>query len=150
MSSIRGLRRLCAMGSGLLLAVALAVPASATPDTLKRSVENMTQFPLDIVTAPIVAGKSIYQNMQEIDDSPGVRAVYPIPGWGWNTVVQWGASMIRGVTGVIEFVPGLVLFFTDAELDPLFDPAEENDALVDFENGIYDVKFGIDYTTPGY
>jgi hypothetical protein len=138
------------VGAAFALVTVLALPALATPATLKRSVENLTQFPLDIVASPVVAGKSIYQNMNDVSDSTGVRIFYPVPGYAWNLVVQLGASVIRGVTGVIELAPGMALLFTDADMDPLFDPVEENAALVDLENGIYDVKFGVDYTTPGF
>jgi hypothetical protein len=49
------------------------------------------------------------------------------------------------MTGVIEFLPGLGLLPFEADLDPLFSPAEKADALVDKETPILDVKFGIDY-----
>lgn len=139
-----------AMVGALAFAVLLASPGSATPATLKRSVQNLTQWPLDVVTAPVTSGLSIYRNLREIDDSPAVRIAYPVPGYFWNLMVNWGASVLRGVSGVIEFLPGIALAFTDAEMTPLFDPAEQNPALVSYETGIYDLRFGIDYTTPGY
>lgn len=150
MSSKRLRGRVSRIGFAFLLGAFVAAPATATMDTLKRSVENITQCPLDIVTSPFVAGQSIYRNMQDIDDSTGVRIAYPVPGYAWNLVVQWGASVLRGVTGVIEFLPGVVLSFTDADMEPLFDPAVENQALVDIESDIYHLKFGVDYTTPGF
>lgn len=128
---------------------ALPPSASATPATLKRSIENLTQWPLDLALSPVVAGKTIYENLQSVDDSPGVRIAYPIPGYIWTTAVQAGAAVLRGVTGVFEFLPGLFLLPFDADMDPLFDPAAENEGLVDFDNSIYHVKFGINYTTGG-
>jgi hypothetical protein len=125
-----------------------AVPADASPKTLKRSIENLTQWPLDVAMSPVVSGYSIYKNMRDIGDSTAVRIFYPVPGYAWNVMVQVGAGVLRGVTGVIEFVPGIVLVPFDADLDPLFDPSIDNDALVNWENGFYDVKFGVDYTTP--
>jgi len=111
----------------------------------------MTQAPLDILAAPIVAGQTIVTNLREIDDTLAVRIAYPLPGFAWNLMVQLGAGVIREMTGVLEFVPGTVLLFTHAEMDPLFDPVEENDALVDFEGiPFYRIKFGINYTTAGY
>ena len=117
--------------------------------TLKRSAQNMLMGPADMVTSPVVAGKSIYVNMRDIDDSTAVRIFYPVPGYLWNTMVNFGAGTLRTLTGVMELVPGIVLCPFEAELDPLFDPAEDNEALVDWENGIFDVKFGVDYTTAG-
>jgi hypothetical protein len=138
---------------GIALAVGglAAVPpvASATPATFKRSIENLTQWPLDLALSPVVAGKTIYENLNSVDDSTGVRIAYPIPGYIWTTSVQVGASVLRGVTGVFEFLPGLFLLPFDADMDPLFDPAAENEGLVDFDNSIYHVKFGINYTAGG-
>ena len=141
------------IGRALLASVAaalLAAPAAADTDTLKRSIENLTQFPLDVAMSPVVAGYSIYQNMNSISDSPGVRIAYPVPGFFWNTMVQGGAGILRGVSGLIELVPGMVLLFSDAESDPMFDPADENDALVDYETDFFWVKFGINYTSGSF
>ncbi len=143
-------RRASVLGLAMAFAAMVASPAAATPDTLKRSIENITQFPLDLVLSPIVAGQTVYQNLQDIEDSPGVRLFYPVPGYFWTVFVQAGASVLRGITGVIELLPGMALFFTDAELDPIFDPADEQEGLVDFETPIYWVKFGINYTTASY
>jgi len=128
----------------------LASPAWATPATLKRSIENITQAPLDLLVAPYIAGESIVRNMQEIDDTLGVRIAYPIPGYVWNLLVQVGTPVLREMTGVLEFVPGLVVAFTHADLDPLFDPVEDNDALVDYDEiPFYRIKFGVHYTAGG-
>jgi hypothetical protein len=131
-----------------LLALPVA-PAAASPKTLKRSIENLTQWPLDVATAPIVSAYTIQRNMRDIGDSTAVRIFYPLPGFAWNTMVQIGAGVLRGVAGVLEFGPGIVLLPFEADLDPLFDPSLDNDALVDWQNGIYDVKFAVDYTTAG-
>ena len=143
-------RRFFAAACAVALVALAAAPAAATPATLKRSVENMTQWPLDIVTAPWVAGETIYQNMQSESDTTAVKIVYPVPGYAWNLMVQVGASVLRGVTGVIEFVPGLILLPLDAEFDPLFDPVVDNPALVDVPTPVYDLRFGVTYTTGGY
>jgi hypothetical protein len=125
-------------------------PVSASPETLKRSVENLTQWPLDLALSPVVAGKTVVQGLQDIDDSTAVKIAYPVPGFVWVTFVQAGTAVLRGLTGVFEFLPGLGLLPFDADLDPLFDPADENEALVDFETPVYDFRFGIDYTSAGY
>jgi hypothetical protein len=126
-----------------------AAPADASPQTLKRSVENLTQWPLDVATAPVVSAWTIQRNMRDIGDSTAVRIFYPLPGFAWNTMVQIGAGVLRGVSGCLELVPGIVLLPFEADLDPLFDPSLDNEALVDWQNGIYDVKFAVDYTTAG-
>lgn len=126
-----------------------AAPAAASPQTLKRSIENLTQWPLDVATAPVVSAWTIQRNLRDIGDSTLVRIAYPVPGFFWNTMVQVGAGVLRGVAGVLELGPGVVLLPFEADLDPLFDPSLDNEALVDWENGIYDVKFAVDYTTAG-
>jgi len=145
------LRRRLAAGLVACTLVAL-VPgvAGAGTETLKRSVGNMVQAPLDLALSPVVAGRSIYRNLQDIDDSTAVRIAYPLPGFVWNTMVQAGASLIRGITGVMEFVPGLILLPFESEMDPLFDPVERNEALVDYETPVLWIKFGIDYTSVPY
>ena len=51
---------------------------------------------------------------------------------------------------IFEFLPGLGLLFFETDLDPLFDPADENEGLVDLETPVYHVKFGISYSSAGY
>jgi hypothetical protein len=124
--------------------------ADATSATIKRSIENITLFPFDVVMSPVVAGQTLYTNLNDIEDSTAVRIAYPVPGFIWLTAVQIGAGVLRGVTGVFEFLPGLILIPLEADLDPLFDPADENEALIDYELPFYHLRFGINYTTAGY
>jgi len=141
------MRRSAALVTATLLMLGVASSAAqASPYTLKRSVENMLMSPLDVVMSPIAAGKNVYVGLRDIDDSTAVRIFYPIPGFAWNTMVQAGAGVLRGVTGVIELLPGIGLFFFEPDLQTLFAPAEDNDALVWWENGYFDVKFGVNYT----
>jgi hypothetical protein len=138
--------------AGLVCSLSL-VQAHATSATLKRSIENMTLFPFDVLMSPVVAGQTLYTNytnLRDIEDSTAVRIAYPIPGYVWLTAVQIGAGVLRGVTGVFEFIPGLILLPLDADMAPLFDPADENEALVDYELPFYHMRFGINYTTAGY
>ncbi len=122
-----------------------STPASATPETLKRSVGNILFAPFDIAASPFTAGKALYTNLREVDDSRWVRIVFPIPGYVWILGVQIGGGAIREIAGLLELVPGLGLLFFDADLDPLFDPAERNEALVDLETPPLKIKFGVNY-----
>lgn len=136
---------------GVLLALALALPASATTTVLKRSFENMPQGVFDAVLSPVTAGKSVYDNMTTIEDTPGVRVAYAVPGYAWNMMSNFGGGIIRSLTGVLELPAGLFLLFSDNEMEPLFDPAEDNDALIQYDEyeDIYRVKLGINYTAGG-
>ena len=142
--------RLALVGAVFALLFMVSSPVSAGTETLKRSVENLTLWPLDLVLSPVVAGKTVYTNLQDIGDSTAVRVAYPVPGFVWVTFVQAGAAVLRGVAGAFELLPGIGLLPFDAELDPLFDPADENEALVDFDWPVYRLKFGVNYTSAGY
>jgi hypothetical protein len=144
------IRRFCACAAVVLLLFGAASPAAASPETLKRSIGNILFAPLDIALSPIVAARSIYRNLNDIDDSLGVRLVYPIPGFAWNTGLQIGAGALRELTGLLELVPGLILLPFEADMDALFAPGEKANALVDVETPPLNIKFGIDYTSVPY
>ena len=127
------------------LALFASTPASATPETLKRSAGNILFAPFDIAASPVTAGKALYTNLREIDDARWKRIVFPIPGYIWILGVQIGGGAIREIAGLLELVPGLGLLFFDADLDPLFGPVERNEALVDLETPPLNIKFGVNY-----
>jgi hypothetical protein len=152
-----------------LLALVAILPgaAGASPATIQRSVSNILLGPIDIVLSPVVALVTEIDNLQNIDDTPGVRVAYAVPGYFWLTGVQLGAGALRIGTGFIELVPGLALwFFPNTDLDPLYDPVDRGNAIVDFQNPLYEspawvsyvpltmpvtlnLKFGVNYTGSG-
>ena len=148
MSSIRsrqGRLVFAALASVSLLAA--SGPAQAGGETLKRSVGNIVQAPIDLALSPITAGIVEYRNLSNVDDSMPVRVVYAIPGYLWLTGLHAGASVLREVAGLLELLPGLVMLPTDNEMDPLFDPVEKGNALfVDTTTPVMDINIGIDYT----
>jgi hypothetical protein len=137
------------LGAALAVAALLlaASPASATYETLKRSLGNIFMAPIDMVLSPVVASHTIYNNLRDIDDSLGVRVVYVPMGVCWNTGVQAMSAVVREITGLIEFVPGLMVLFLDADLDPIYAPVERGNALLDVETPVIRLKTGVDYTT---
>ncbi len=143
---------LTALMVAAVLAVASIAPstAEASPETLKRSVGNMVQAPLDLALSPIVAWATLNRNIRDIDDTTAVRVAYYLPGYFWLLGLQIGASAIRGLTGALEFLPGLFLLPFEADLDPLFDPVERGEALIEFESPVMDIKFGINYQAPAF
>jgi len=60
--------------------------------------------------------------------------------------VQIGACATRAIAGALELLPGIGLFFFEADLDPLFPPVERAPALVDYDTPPMHFKFGISYT----
>lgn len=153
------------IAASLLLLVVLvpAGSAQASPETLRRSFGNMVGCLTDIATSPIVAGQTLVTNLRDIGDSRGVRIAYTIPGYFWLVSLQIGAGTLRGITGVIEFIPGVALFPFKADLDPLFDPVDRASALIEWENPLaetrgwrwvpvitMDMKYGVNYQAPAY
>lgn len=137
--------------AALLLSIGLAGPAAASTDTLQRSFENLPQGVFDAVLSPYTAARSIYNNMRSIQDTTAVRVAYVVPGYAWNVMCNFGGGLIRTLTGVIELPTGIVLALSDAEMDPLFDPVEDNEAVFVYDayEDTYRVKVGVDYTTGG-
>jgi hypothetical protein len=145
-SIVRSARRgLVVAVASLALLSAAAAPASASPETIKRSLTNILFGPLDFVLSPIVGTRSVYNNLRDIDDTMGVRIFYTIPGIAWNIAFNAGGGVVRMITGLLEFVPGLILIPFEADMDPIFAPPQRADALIDEEYDLLTVKIGINY-----
>ena len=65
----------------------------------------------------------------------------------WNFSIEAGASVIRGVAGALELLPGIALVPFDAEMNALYDLPESQPAWVDQGSESFKVKFGINYLT---
>lgn len=142
------MRRSARCVASLALAVLAAAPAAASPETLKRASSNTLFGPLDVVLSPITAAHGLYLGLRDQDDSPGVRIVWTLPGYVFNFGTQAGAGAMRILSGLLELVPGLGLYFFEADLDPIFAPADRAEAWVDVDTRLLYVKFGLNYTAP--
>lgn len=119
----------------LILALGLA-PASAhaSPDTLRRALENVTQAPVDLLCAPVLAGTALRGNLPEVESSLQ-RKSYVVPGYLGLLSLQILSAVAREVTGVLQIVPGVALFpFVGRDLGPAWDPFHLGDAWVDWSN----------------
>jgi hypothetical protein len=156
-------RRLAAALVAIALLALSPTVAQASPETLRRSLGNIIQSPLDVVLAPVVAGRTLVGNLRDIDDTLPVQVFYAAPGFVWLTGVQVGAAVLRGVAGLIELVPGIFLLPFETDIDALYDPADRGAALVEFENPLaedgvakwfpmitWNVRFGVTYTSAEY
>ena len=121
--------------------------AQASTKTLARSVSNIFFAPLDILLSPVTAGKGQVEKMTEIEDTMGVRIAYALPGYIWYTGVIIGAGTIRGLTGLIQFIPAVVLLPFETDMDEMMDPVDRAPALVEIDSELFPVKFGIDFTS---
>jgi hypothetical protein len=143
---IRPARRCVVLASLVALLVAVAPATShAGPKTLVRSLQNLIFFPLDFALSPFVGGKAIYDKWRDSDDTPAVKYGYAPFAPIWGISVQAGASVLRGVSGALELLPGIVLLPFGAEMDPLYDLPESQPAWVDQDAGPVKIKFGVDY-----
>jgi hypothetical protein len=141
-------RLVLSLALALGLVVGAASPAQADGTVLKRALSNIVCAPIDLALAPAVAGTTMVHNLQNVGDSQAVRYFYPPFGLLWLTGVQAGASVLRAIAGGLEVLPGIVLLPFDAEMQPLFGPAEKGNAWVDHDIPPIHFKVGIDYTTP--
>ncbi|MEM7412887.1 MAG: hypothetical protein AAF430_21825 [Myxococcota bacterium] len=104
--------------------------------------------PVDLALAPIVAADSIQRHWTAGDDPWAVRVGFLVPGLAWNTSLQALGAVIRETAGLLEFAPGLGLFFFERDLNPLFDPAERGHALLEVDTPRVPLRAGVDYTRP--
>lgn len=140
-----------ALALGLVAPIALVAPeaAHATTATIKRSATNLLLFPLDFALSPYVATRATYSNWKSSDDTKAVKYAYPVFGVPWMISVNMGASILRGLAGALELLPGLVLIPFKADMNPLYDLSEDNPALYDSgEESVVRVRFGVDYVSP--
>ena len=155
--------RLAAALTALALLAFSPTAAQASPETLRRSLGNIIQSPIDVLLAPLVAGRTLVTNLRDIDDTLPVQIVYAGPGYFWLTGVQVGAAVLRGVAGLLELVPGIFLMPFETDIDALYDPADRGAAMVEFENPLgendiarwfplitWNVRFGVTYTSAEY
>ncbi len=140
-------RRACALLAAVSLLLIAPLSAQAGVGTLTHSVSNILFAPLDILLAPVTAGKGEIEKLMDVEDTPGVRIAYAVPGYFFYTGVVMGAGVIRGFSGMLQFIPGVLLLPFETELDPLMDPVEKAPALVELDYEVFPVKFGIDYTS---
>jgi hypothetical protein len=126
---------------GLFLIVATAAPALAGSTVpLTRAAMNAAYAPLDLVTAPVVAGMTTHRDVSKLDVSQKIGA-WPA-GMLWHTMINITASPARFCAGIAEIPFALISLGTDFDAGPFFN-TEGVPALVDLPG----VKFGITHIT---
>lgn len=147
---IRSARRLVSLAFLVAVLAAVAPGVShAGAKTLARSVQNLVFFPFDLALSPFVATKITYDSWRESDDTKAVKYGYALVAPVWNFGVEAGASVIRGVAGVLELLPGIVLLPFDREMNAIYDLPETQPAWVDVgtAEAPFRMRFGVDYLT---
>lgn len=132
-----------AVVGALVLAPSLS---QAGGQTLKRSVGNLTQFPLDILLSPIQGANRINKNLKTHNDPTALKVVMIVPGWIFLTGVNAFGATMRGMAGIFELPAGLFLLTRkDAEMYPLFPITQRAGALYDKDTKAFHFMIGIDY-----
>jgi len=74
-----------------------------------------------------------------------------VPAYFYAVGLQLGCASIRSISGAMEVAVGVLVLPFDTDLDPLFDPVDDADALVeiDIDYMDYPLRFGINYTVSG-
>ena len=143
---IRFARRFASLTFLVALLVAAAPGVShAGATTLARSVQNLIFFPFDLALSPFVATKTTYENWRASDDTKAVKYGYALFAPFWSFGVEAGASVIRGVAGMLELLPGIVLLPFDAQMNAIYDLPETQPAWVDVGSDAFRMKFGVNY-----
>ena len=143
---IRFARRFASLTFLVALLVAAAPGVShAGTKTLARSVQNLIFFPFDLALSPFVATKTTYENWRASDDTKAVKYGYALFAPFWSFGVEAGASVIRGVAGMLELLPGIVLLPFDAQMNAIYDLPETQPAWVDVGSDAFRMKFGVNY-----
>lgn len=130
----------------LVLALVVALTAChahvalATATSLKRSVENITQAPLDLALAPGVSAMVTVRNMKKCR-----RLLWPVclpVGTLWHSGLNTAGATARAAGGILELPFALGFLFTSKD-GPAFFDAEGVASLVTVPSRVYDVKFGL-------
>jgi hypothetical protein len=134
---------------GLVALLLAAAPGTshAGAKTLTRSAQNLLFFPMDIALSPFVAAKITWDSWRSSDDTKAVKYGYALFAPIWSFSIEAGASVIRGVAGALELLPGIALLPFEGEMNPLYDLPESQPAWVDTGSDAFKVRFGINYLT---
>lgn len=126
----------------LLALVAAPGAALGSPDTLRMAFADLLQGPVDMVAAPIVAGRTMVHNAGEVGLEPVGPVAYGVLGSLGLTALQVGWGALRTASGAIFLLPGLVLLpFPDADLPAEADVFGRGDALYSWKNPLGEAPF---------
>lgn len=145
---VRFARRFVSL-AGLVALLLAAAPGTshAGTKTLARAGQNLLFFPFDLALSPFTSAKITWDSWRSSDDTKAVKYGYALFAPIWSFSIEAGASVIRGVAGALELLPGLALLPFKGEMNPLYDLPESQPAWVDTGSDAFKVKFGINYLT---
>ena len=130
-----------------LLLAAAPSPSQAGVKTLTRATQNLLFFPFDIALSPFTSAKITYDSWKSSEDTKAVKYGYALFAPIWSFSIECGASVIRGVAGALELLPGIALLPFKSEMNALYELPETQPAWVDTGSDAFKVKFGVNYLT---
>ncbi len=110
---------------------------------------NLLEGPVDIVAAPVVAGRTIYHNAGEVGLAPVGPVAYGVLGSVGITTLQVCWGLARTLSGAVLFVPALALFpIEGVDLPPEVDVFGTGDALYVWKNPLAEDPPWLAYAFP--
>ena len=130
--------------------VTVALPASsarASGQALRRATENVLWAPLDLAATPVLLGYNMGRNFYGSKKYSVTQKILGTPpallfGSVFTVTTSVGGAFARASAGLIELPIGLGALALGKDPDPFYNTSDMN-ALVDFPNDIFTVKFGI-------
>lgn len=119
------------------LAAVLAVPAGAgaSPDTLRMATENLVEGPVDMVLAPVTAGRVLAHNAGEVGLDPVGGPIYGVLGGVGMTALHASWGLLRTLSGALLIVPGVLLFpFEGVDVPEEVNVFAHDEPLLEAEN----------------
>jgi hypothetical protein len=140
------------VAAGLILALSLLRVdfALAGGQTLKKSVGNMTQAPLDMALIPATSATTMYRGLVGSKTYSPLAKVLISPlafslGAGFCSLLTLTTATVRLLDGVASLPVGLALLPTDKEAPSLYNHVPNARAMVDHDTTAYHFNFGIYY-----
>jgi len=140
------------LAAGLILALSLcrveAVLAGA--QTLKNSVGNMTQAPLDLALIPATSATTVYRGVIGSKTYSPLAKVLVSPfaftlGTTFCSLVTLTTGTLRLLDGVASLPVGLAVLPTDKEIPLIYHHVPNAPAMVDHDTKAFHFNFGVYY-----
>jgi hypothetical protein len=140
MVRIRG--RLSRVAVFLLASLAAPGAALASPDTLRMAFADLLEGPVDVVSAPVVAGRTLVHNAGEVGLEPVGPVAYGILGSVGLTALEVGWGVARTLSGAVMLLPGIVLLpFPGVDVPQEADVFSHGDPLFAWKNPLGEAPF---------
>ncbi len=108
--------------------------ASGSPETLRVALGDIVMGIGDVVLSPATSVVATGDNLESVSDNALLQGLYAIPGWVGLTGLQAVQGGLRIVTGVVQLLPGIVLFPFKTDIDSDFNVFRQGEPLLQATN----------------